>query len=31
MTPMAMRAAHQVSRNMMITETTAPNSADHLL
>lgn len=29
--PKAMRAAHQVSRNMMTTETAAPKSAAHLL
>lgn len=29
--PMAMRAAHQVRRNMMITDTTAPSKDNHLL
>lgn len=29
--PKAMRAAHQVSRNMITTETAAPKSAAHLL
>lgn len=29
--PKAMRAAHQVSKNMITTETAAPKSAAHLL